>query len=144
MEANLSWPERLCAPHGRYEEGSRIRIRQSLLPYVVAYVGLACALGIWMDEGMFKDVIVAPWYLITPTGVGLFLFRPVSWELRRWMSRLQLLLSSTFVGFVFMTAVYQALERTDMLPNVFSRLYPLLIAVSTTGSTNKVDLCYAA
>lgn len=108
---------------------------RSFLPLVVAYYCISSVFLFWRVDYLVKDLLVAPAYIVMPTGIGLLVLS-INGMPRRLLGRFnrpQILLSGCFIGFVAITLAYQELERENALRSVFTWMYPALLGASLLG-----------
>jgi hypothetical protein len=100
-----------------------------------SYYALTYVLHFWRFESFLKDVLVAPLYFLVPTGFGLLIFSIfcTHQKILKSVTRLQLILSSTFLGFVLISLAYTELNNDNKLPGVFFAAYPFFNLFSLLG-----------
>lgn len=100
-----------------------------------SYYALTYVLHFWRFESFLKDVLVAPLYFLVPTGFGLLIFSIfcTHQKILKSVTRLQLILSSTFLGFVLISLAYTELNNNGKLPGVFFAAYPFFNLFSLLG-----------
>lgn len=109
--------------------------RFSVLGLLVAYYCFTTIFVFWRVDHLVKDLLVAPVYIVVPTGIGLLVLsiNGMQRRLLDWLSKPQILLSGYFIGLVAITLAYQELERQNTLRNVFTWVYPALLGASLLG-----------
>lgn len=109
--------------------------RFSVLGLLVAYYCFTTIFVFWRIDHLVKDLLVAPVYIVVPTGIGLLVLsiNGMQRRLLDWLSKPQILLSGCFIGFVAVTLAYQELERQNALRSVFTWVYPALLGASLLG-----------
>lgn len=107
----------------------------SVLLAIAIYYVLTSIFLFWKIDSFAKDILVAPLYFVMPTGVGLFLFTQsgIHRRLAETIGVAALALTSTFVGIVAVTLLYQDLERMQQLSAWFPYVYPVLLMLSLSG-----------
>ena len=101
-----------------------------LVYYAVTYVFFFIRI-----DSFVKDIVVTPLFFLVPTGVGLLLFSIFGFykKLLQFLSKTQLILSSTFFGFLFISLLYTELNNRNYLSQSFFLLYPLINILSFLG-----------
>lgn len=110
--------------------------KKSLVFNVIAvYYALTYVFYFRRLDSFLKDVLIAPLYFLVPTGIGLliFTFFGTHKKLLKSMTRMQLILSSTFLGFLLISLAYAELNNRDLLPGVFALAYPFFNLFSLVG-----------
>lgn len=107
----------------------------SIFHSIAIYYALTSIFLYWKVDSFIKDALVAPLYFVVPTGIGLFLFTQAGIHRRlvETVGAAALVLTSTFIGIVAVTLLYQDLERMQQLSVWFSYIYPALLMLSLSG-----------
>jgi len=102
---------------------------------VLFYYLVTSLFAVWKIDAFLKDVLVAPLYILVPTGFGLFVLSVanIHERLMSWARRGQIIVCASFIGLVSVTLVYQEAERYRVLPVIFPYLYPAIKALSVLG-----------
>jgi len=114
---------------------------KSVFDILLIYYALTYIFFFWRIESFVKDIFIAPLYFLVPTGIGLLFFSLFSThkKLLQSITKIQLILSSSFIGFVFITLIYAHLNNND-LPGVFVLLYPSINLLSLYGFYNTREI----
>lgn len=107
----------------------------SLLYVIVSYFALTFIFFFYKIDSFVKDILIAPLFFLVPTGIGLIIFSLVDThkKLLQTLTRLQLTLCATFLGFLTISLVYAELENRGLLAQAFPMLHPIIILFSLTG-----------
>lgn len=114
---------------------TEIKKKSLIFNVIVGYYALTYIFYFWRVESFIKDVVIAPLYFLVPTGIGLCVFSIFGThkKLLKSITRMQLILSSTFLGFVLISLAYTRLNNRDFLPGCFFLVYPLINIISLVG-----------
>ena len=120
--------------------GRQERIK-SVFDILLIYYALTYIFFFWRMESFIKDIFIAPLYFLVPTGIGLLFFGLFSThkKLLQSITKIQLILSASFIGFVFITLIYAHIGN-DNLPGVFVLLYPAINLLSLYGFYNTREI----
>jgi len=97
----------------------------------------------WKIDSFIKDIFIAPLFYLIPTGIGLLilsLFKTHE-KFLSFMTRMQLILCASFLGFVFIPLFYISIGN-EKLTGLFCFLYPLLNLLSLHGFYNTMGILY--
>lgn len=110
----------------------------SSFSYIGAYYALTYIFFYWKIESFLKDILVAPLFFLVPTGIGLlvFSFLGTHRKLLQFITKLQLSLCASFLGFLLISLIYVHLDNNDKLPGAFFLLYPAINLLSLFGFYN--------
>lgn len=120
--------------------GRQERIK-SVFDILLIYYALTYIFFFWRIESFIKDIFIAPLYFLVPTGIGLLFFSLFSThkKLLQSITKIELILSASFIGFVFITLIYAHIGN-DNLPRVFVLLYPAINLLSLYGFYNTREI----
>jgi hypothetical protein len=102
---------------------------------VAAYLVVTFVAVIVPGTRFLPDVVIAPLYVVLPTGIGLLVVAPV-WKrsaLAAWLPHGLALAAAAFIGLVAITYVYLLVNTVVWLEPVYLRVYLLLHAASLAG-----------
>ncbi|MEK7776094.1 MAG: hypothetical protein AAB331_01795, partial [Planctomycetota bacterium] len=107
----------------------------TLLYAIVAYFALTFIFFFCKIDSFVKDILIAPLFFLVPTGIGLIIFSlfDAHKKLLQTLTRLQLTLCATFLGFLTISLVYAELNNRGLLAQAFSMLHPIIILFALTG-----------
>ncbi len=106
-----------------------------LLYAIAAYFALTFIFFFYKIDSFLKDIFIAPLFFLVPTGIGLIIFSLVDThkKLLQTLTRLQLTLSATFLGFLIISLAYTELNNMGLLAQAFPIIYPIIILSSLIG-----------
>lgn len=111
---------------------------------IILYYALTCIFFFYRMQSFAKDILIAPLYFLVPAGIGLLIFSFVGIKkLLNYITRMHLILTASFLGFVFITLLYLQLNLSGSLGGVFALLYPLLMFLSLHGFYNAREILQA-
>ena len=111
---------------------------------IIVYYALTCIFFFHRIQSFAKDILIAPLYFLVPAGIGLLIFSFVGIKkLLNYITRMHLILTASFLGFVLIPLLYLQLNLSDFLEGVFLLLYPLLMFLSLHGFYNAREILQA-
>lgn len=117
-----------------------IKNKKNIIFYVILFYYLFTSVFfIWKIDNFYKDIVIAPLFYLVPTGIGLLIFSMFNTynKLMKYLTVMQLLLLSSFLGFVLISLIYNHLGiKNFLLGGACYLLYPFLNVMSLHGFYN--------